>query len=397
MSLRNMTRVFLPNDDMELDTEEYFNSVSEKEVFEFRREIEEARLSPNPLALCCECFQPVVIRGTPKRTKFFSHTKNSEDCIIKTTSQLSHEEILALKFNGQKEGALHRKLKQELADQLKSDEQFFGDVFVEKTFREENSIGIAKKWRRPDVTATFGEKERSVVFELQISTTFIDVIINRENFYHNNNAFLLWVFSSFDPDQFTTQDIAASNKSNVFVFDRNAIDASSKRGTLILTCYYRVPYETESGAILYRWDCEEVSFSDLTFDETNVKLFFKDTDVLLADLNSEISERRLREREELAAEKRAELERLEAEQRKQELYEEERIRLLQSQQFGATCSNTTSYVNHKGRGKRSFDKKIRGSYMLPVNTVSCNCGYIGKPKKLGSILLCAKCVQPIEL
>ena len=43
-----------------------------------------------------------------------------------------------------------------------------------------------KQWRRPDVSSLY--KKQLVVFEGQLSTTFLNVIIDRKIFYQDNNA-----------------------------------------------------------------------------------------------------------------------------------------------------------------------------------------------------------------
>lgn len=65
-------------------------------------------------------------------------------------------------------------------------------------------------------------------FELQISTTFIQVIVDRENFYKENNTYIMWIFLEFDCEQFTQLDISYANKSNTFVFDEEARNLSIK-------------------------------------------------------------------------------------------------------------------------------------------------------------------------
>ncbi|WGV99103.1 DUF6035 family protein [Vibrio sp. YMD68] len=211
MSVRNMTSVFIPDEDKVLDANEFLDTCRDKKYFEFRRELEENRKT-NPVALCNVCFQPVVLRATSDRTTFFAHPKNSEDCPIKTTSIFTQEEIRAMQFNGQKEGRAHKENKQLLADYLIADRLFDDEVSIEPTFREKNSVGVAKKWRRPDISSVFKEGRKDVVFELQVNTTFLDVIIQRENFYRDNDTYIVWVFLPFDPKQFTTLDIGYATK-----------------------------------------------------------------------------------------------------------------------------------------------------------------------------------------
>ncbi|TOG35307.1 hypothetical protein CGJ05_23225 [Vibrio parahaemolyticus] len=115
--MRNMTSVFLTREDKVIDANEFLDSCEEQEYFQFRTAIAKNRKT-NPLALCNVCFQPVVLRATPQRTTFFAHVKDSEDCPIKTTTNLTMEEIQAMKYNGQKEGRQYKEGKQRLAELL---------------------------------------------------------------------------------------------------------------------------------------------------------------------------------------------------------------------------------------------------------------------------------------
>ncbi|HHG3118743.1 TPA: DUF6035 family protein [Vibrio parahaemolyticus] len=107
-------------------------------------------------------------------------------------------------------------------------------MHIEKAFREKNPIGIAKRWRRPDISARLASDNREVVFALQVSTTFLDVIISREEFYKNSGAYITWVFLDFDSEKFTTLDIAYANKANVFVLDNEANHESELNGKLVM-------------------------------------------------------------------------------------------------------------------------------------------------------------------
>lgn len=388
-----MQTVFLPNEDLDIDTDEYFNATCEKDIFKFRTDIERARLSSNPLVLCCACFQPVVIRGNPNRTLFFSHTRNSEDCIIKTTSHLSHEEMLAIKFNGQKEGALHRELKLKLADFIKTDDVFSDEVFVEKTFRQEHQTGIAKKWRRPDVTAMIKDSKhpKKIVFELQISTTFIEVIINRTEFYRTNKVYLIWVFSAFDPDKFTTQDIAAINKSNIFVLDKAAIKHSEEMKQLFLTCFYRTPIETNNSDIVYEWRSELVSFSDLTIENETQQAFYKDPEVLLEQLMLDIKQR---EQQQKFEEERKQQEKIK--QERKELAEREELRLINERALKAFNESRRRTSGDAAWANKNLERMVKPVGSKEKIAVVCSCGFVGKPKKIGRLEICPKCAQMIK-
>lgn len=258
---------------------------SQKELFEMRRKLR-PRVGELSM-LCSTCYQPVILAGRLDQSFYFRHIKDSDDCPIKTTSHLTFDEINAMKYNGQKEGPLHRDNKLLIAKLLESDPTF-SRVEVEKTFREENITGIAKKWRRPDVSAINTKLGVRVAFELQVSTTFIDIIIAREEFYKNSAAFILWVFLDFEEKKFTELDIFYANKSNAFIFDDEARAASLVTERLLLKCYYHEYYALElqdSAIVSMRAANKLVSLDDLTYNKDTGKLYFFDSD--LSEINAQ--------------------------------------------------------------------------------------------------------------
>lgn len=250
-----------------------------KELFEMRRKL---RPKVGELSmLCSTCYQPIILAGRLDQSFYFRHIKDSDDCPIKTTTHLSFDEINAMKYNGQKEGPLHRVNKLLIAKLLES-APTFSHVEVEKTFREENITGIAKKWRRPDVSAINSKLGVRVAFELQVSTTFIDIIIAREEFYKNSAAFILWIFLSFEEKKFTELDIFYANKSNAFIFDDEAKSASLVAEKLILKCYYHEYYANEfqdTATVSVQAVNRLVSLDDLTYNKDTGKLYFFDSDL----------------------------------------------------------------------------------------------------------------------
>ncbi|EEJ1961053.1 hypothetical protein CJB45_001745 [Salmonella enterica] len=383
--IRNMTKIFLTEEDRDIDVDAFLDNASEEDVFIFRRRLEEARLE-KPIALCSVCYQPVVLRGDINRSFFFAHTKNSDDCPIKTTTNLTHDEILAMKFNGQKEGKAHRENKFKLADLLKQDDFFSNDVLIESTFRETNSSGIAKHWRKPDVSAVSANGEYSIVFELQVSTTFIEVIVSRERFYRENNAYIMWVFLDFDCEKFTTLDVGYSNRSNVFVFDEEAKNLSLDSQKLVLRCYYKKPFMTSSLSISYEWDCQFVDFNDLSFDSDEKKIYFADSDYLKNQVLGEIkSAKEKLENDRIAREK------IIAANRQKELE-----RRFQTER-GKAVANVRSKNYPSKRNKIDYIAFVHSTSKSFGDSVKCSqCGKIVKRKKIGRSYLCSNCYCVLE-
>ncbi|MDC0157067.1 DUF6035 family protein [Verrucomicrobia bacterium] len=263
----------------------------ELDQFQLRHELER-----NRKWMCSLCYEPVKLRGGPNRKLHFWHGKNSPGCPVETGLKLSKKDIEKRKWNGQKEGPAHKRLKQLIEKSLRADNSF-SDIRV-----EQRQISKSEKfdWRRPDVAAK--RNERQFVFEIQLSTTFLTVIIGRSRFYKDQDTFLCWVFDDFStlPNQqkFTEKDILYSNNCNVFVANDETLKQSVANQELTLECYYMVPKYPESNEadIQHEWCSETVRFSDLNFVEDECQLFYFDHRKQYEEVESELKKKRKEEK-----------------------------------------------------------------------------------------------------
>lgn len=275
-----------------LSSEEVF-ARSEREIFNRRRELSEAyRSNANPL-ICTLCHQPVLIAGTVKQEFFFKHRQELGDCPIKTKGKYSQEEINRMKYNGVKESEAHRQLKTFIYRSLLDDDRFL-EVGLEEVVK---GGGLAKEWKKPDVTSQYGDKP--LVWEIQLSTTFLNVIVDRESFYRENGTYIMWVFNEFDTERlrFTEKDIYWQNKANAFVIDDRTMTLSLERGELVLDCRYLVP-DLRGGTIVQHWESRDVTIADLTFDPETYKVYYHDLDKARSDIELERVRLELQEFEE---------------------------------------------------------------------------------------------------
>jgi len=174
----------------EIKAEEFFKKELD-EIFQIRYDFESAIREQNSRFVCYYCKQPVKIRGQreAKVIMHFAHLRDSDDCPIKTGNKYSKEEIQRIKYNGAKESELHFTLKTELANFLRKNQhnsKGIEKVNVEKVIKD---LAIPKVWKKPDVSSIY--KGEPVVFELQLSTTFLSVINSRQEFYKANKTFIL--------------------------------------------------------------------------------------------------------------------------------------------------------------------------------------------------------------
>ncbi|WP_223155289.1 DUF6035 family protein, partial [Acinetobacter baumannii] len=117
------------------------------------------------------------------------------------------------------------------------------------------------------------------VFEGQLSTTFLNVIIDRKIFYQDNNACLLWIFNHFEPTEKakkqSMQDIYYNNNANAFVVNDSTVAQSIKTKVFTLECHYLKP-EIKNNQIINQWNTEFVEFQNLVQNEATKQIYFFD-------------------------------------------------------------------------------------------------------------------------
>ena len=263
--------------DIETDKEIYaksFFAQPEGVVFKMRTELEKAIYLRRPKFVCKYCGQMVKISGRKTErgiARFFSHLRDSDDCDYKTTTGRTRREINREKFARCNEGERHKFLKAEIAKYL-DNTKGVTDVRTENTVKGNHPI---LRWRRPDVIANYRGQE--VVFELQLSTTFVSVIAERDLFYRLNHKHIIWV-SNFDEQgehvdltNMMIKDIYYNNRLNIFIFDSDAQRESEKNGELMLKCNWLKPdgdWEYPNGNTSDKLGGKFIRISELTFDRT---------------------------------------------------------------------------------------------------------------------------------
>lgn len=255
-----------------IKSENFFRR-SEKSIFVLRRALEATFRKDQNFLVCPLCYQPVYISGTPNQNYTFKHRHELGDCPIKTKGKYSQEEIDKMRYNGVKESKPHFLLKSFIKDTLDFDDRF-SEVAAEKVLK---GGGLAKEWRKPDVSCVY--QGLSLVWEIQLSTTYLNVIVGREIFYENRGTYILWLFNKFDPSwqRFTEKDIFWTNKTNAFVVDKRTMSLSREKNELVLCCHYREPY-LNGAKVHYRWRKEDITVGQLKFDPNSFKAFYFDSD-----------------------------------------------------------------------------------------------------------------------
>ena len=297
-------------------------------IWKYRELCQEAiKRRRDPFLVCSTCGQLVQIsggRGVRKKVTYFKHLKDSKDCPIKTDSNSSKEDILRGKYNGQKEGKEHIETKRLIASFLELNKSTKGEIShcdLEKVIKGNRDF---LKWRKPDITSFF--KDKTLVFEIQLSTTFLDVICERQHFYKEKQIFILWVFRKFeieeDKQRFTQKDVFYSNNRNAFILNDEAIRLSEENKDLYLLCQYQEPI-ARGERLTYKWREKYVCLSELIFDETTYKVYYYDVDKseqkIRLEIEQNILERKKREEERLLRYREEEEKRIEEDENRNNL------------------------------------------------------------------------------
>lgn len=356
---------------------------TEDVIFAVRRRLEEGIQGiRTPKFGCLFCKQLIKISGRllgrGEVVKFFSHLKDSDDCAIKTTTNLSKEEIEAIKYSGFKESERHQRLKEFIAGALvsnKVNDRGITEIKVEKTVRDEV---FSFEWRRPDVASIYFDKK--IVFELQLSTTFLSVVVGRDDFYRNNNTYIIWVFNfmsmNSDWQKFMEKDIYYANKRNAFVLDTEAQNQSIEKGELVLHCFWQVPIVSDD-KVEIKWEDKFVTLSDLTYSPDTYKVYYIDGDLLFDEVEPEKREIILK----WEAEKRERHLRLIEKSRR--LYEErlnrqkerESLRLKEEQEKEAHRIDLLNKLNEGSIELMPIQKGSKWGFATPQNEVVIPCEY----------------------
>lgn len=219
--------------------------------------------------ICGGCLNPVVLRGGRNEegvAMYFRHKGDApEDCPFEEGKQaLSEQQMRALKYKGLQESYLHDNLKNFIASTLENQGY---SVCVEKSLRIND-----KQVRRPDVLAI--KEDQNIVFEIQMSTTFLNVVVGRMIDYSSINHSVIWIFYKFEPEVYTTKDTYQFQNNNVFILDDEMMNLSAQNKRLTFKVYYLEYTDNGESSPLSEWKNRIVTLDDLTFDKVKGVYYF---------------------------------------------------------------------------------------------------------------------------
>lgn len=244
-----------------LDAKRLIRSFDYAAAIRLRGVLKDAASRGRPRLVCPMCGVTLFLASSVHKNFYLRHRSEDGSCPAVTHSGLTEAEMRAMKYRGAQESDAHLRTKELLVRSLAADSSF-SDVRVEATWRaSEGLVGL----RRPDVSARRGDLRAA--FEVQLSTTFIDVVLGRKRFYRDEGAALVWILPSFDPSyrRMTTDDILFGNNSNILVVDDATVTASIAASQLVLRAWHRLP-RIEGERILDDWIERLVPWNELLID-----------------------------------------------------------------------------------------------------------------------------------
>lgn len=258
------------------------------ETIKLRTRIKTAQLENEPLYACSLCSVPVyLIKQHDRKGFFFRHEIEDDRCPAKTRGDLSQEEINARKYDGIKESLAHIHMKNMVIRSLEADPRF-SDIQYEKRWAGK----ITDRWRKPDVSAVYDDGgpggPLKVAFEVQLSTTFLDVIAERRLFYLKENALLFWIFAEFHDTgrRLMQDDIFFNNNQNAFVVTNQTLALSMEHKAFHVDCRWYEPMADGGSSPLQQ---AFVPFHELRIERTTQRAFHFDYDAALAALPPDLT------------------------------------------------------------------------------------------------------------
>lgn len=241
--------------------------------------------------LCGYCRRPIQIcgnylkddktwRATGKQSYHFRHRypqeEGKEPCPYSKEGEkyLTKDTINALKYKGLPPSPEHERAKEAL---YQCATKFMRNVEKEKYIRHKDLETHA--YRRADIYAEYNGI--CIVFEIQRTPISPNIVIGRDDFYQENDIFILWIIYEANNPTCTKRDIFVDNCGNLFEFDKEAQHMSEKTGELYLTCYYNAyefDEETQEYIKKQKLHNELIPFTSLIWDEKTMKIFYKTDD-----------------------------------------------------------------------------------------------------------------------
>ena len=251
-TIRNIKAVIdLERNDEFIKADEFF-SRSDEEISKVSRHLEMCAQLGKASMICACCHTPVKIskRTTSKgEGLFFTHCNHQVDCQwrpVHASGEPSSSEDPYTPLNMAQQAKVNafKRDKEIISNALTSDRSKRLGINAEIDVYPVNNISHISK-RRTDFFCTFRNGVKLAI-NLQTSDDYNSEIVSKDIFYKLNDYFILWVFGAGEENYdylnwLVYKNTLYANKRNVFIFDKDAREATQREGTLVLKCNYLDP------------------------------------------------------------------------------------------------------------------------------------------------------------
>lgn len=226
--------VYVPTGERRRTEDGWLDAMDEEEFILARRQASAARREGEAVWKCAGCDHPAYPSRHPRTgMRHFRHFVGTPARCPWHDHGFDLAELDTLRFGGRGEGARHREVKRFLTHMTVVDQRFSPpEVEGYDPFKEHRLTAPDGEWRMPDVHRLLNG--RPVVFEIQLASTYLNVIDGRESFYRRQGIRLAWVFWDFASvcDRLSAKDIYHANRSNALSLDPEVVDQSLETGRL---------------------------------------------------------------------------------------------------------------------------------------------------------------------
>lgn len=224
------------SDDGVIEVRTWMATQTEEQIHCLRTKI---RLENGEKFSCFYCGHDVLLRKHERGGHYFAHKeKNAADkaeCIYQQNRIISPRDRDRIRYQGQREGLRHIKTKELITEILRSDPGF-SEPEIEKRW-----ITFTDGWRKPDVASIWNQKP--IVFEVQVSNTYPQVVAERTDFYRKEGALLIWIYDRVTESEWRTlhADNFCSNGRHLFIVDEECAAISKAEGRAYFKIYTQRP------------------------------------------------------------------------------------------------------------------------------------------------------------
>ncbi len=275
--------------------DDFFTNSTAEEIARIARLLAKADMKGETFWCCGMCGKRVKIAHREyggKESLFFIHTNRDTTCEWLKKSTKSKDEVQQETMLTGEESMDEEQLENE-QERINKPRQMKELIYALLKSDKSAAMGVDKvqmdtivrsdfpymRWRRPDLSFTFGE--RNMALQLQRKKHTTTDITDRDIFYRLTNTHVIWIFGcendmSYDYMRKSSyKNTLFHNHRNVFVFDKEAQEESVKQNKLLLKCNW---LDTDDEwAIQLETDGKNgrlVSLDELTYDDEYCKPYF---------------------------------------------------------------------------------------------------------------------------